>query len=100
MKSITEDLKDKLCSSHFDYGESKSIKWNDIYDTEQELIQDLFNNKVHTDEDNVPDYQICKGYAYIKSLRQYYLKYKELTEKQMKQLKRLAYEIAYHIYVE
>ena len=98
MKIIAEELKNKLRSSHFD--QSSRVKWNDIYDTEQELIQDLFNDKIHTDEDSVPDYQICKGYAYIKSFRQYYLKHNELTEKQMKQLKRLAYEIAYHIYVE
>lgn len=94
MKPITDKLKSKL-----KYGrKSETIHWNDIYDTEDELVTDMF--KVNTDEDNVPHYKICKGYEYIKSFRKYYTSNRTLTEKQMAQLKRLAAEIAYHIYAE
>ena len=66
---------------------------NEIYDTEEELIQDIFNEKIHTD-----GLSRCKGYEYIKAFRAYYSKHNDLTEKQIKHLKRLAGEIAYNIY--
>ena len=98
MKQITEALKSKIYASRAGL---KKCKWNEIYDTEDELIKDLFNNKILTDEDvNVSSYKICKGYEYIKSFRIYYKKNGTLTEKQMTQLKRLASEMAYHIYCE
>lgn len=97
MKPITEDLKFKINSSRAGL---KSCKWNEIYDTEEELINDLFSKKVLTDEDTSLAYKICKGYQFIKSFRNYYKKNGSLTEKQMIQLKRLASEIAYHVYCE
>ena len=56
--------------------------------------------KILTDEDTSLSYKWCKGYEYIKGFRKYYQKNKTLTEKQMLQLKRLAFEIAFRIYVE
>lgn len=98
MKKITKELKYKL---HLSRAGLKRCGWNEIYDTEEELINDLFNEKVYTDEDiHIPSYKRCKGYDYIKGFRRYYNKYGKLTDAQMKQLKRLASEIAYHIYCE
>lgn len=97
MKQITEELKFELQKSHNGIN-TKSFKWNNIFDTEEELIKALFNKKVYTDEDNVPMYKWCKGYEYIKGFRRYYLNNGKLTDNQIKQLKRLACEIAYCIY--
>ena len=97
MKQITEELKFTIHSSRAGI---KKCKWNEIYDTENELIKDLFSEKVLTNEDTNLQYKICKGYEYIKSFRKYYQKKGTLTEKQLTQLKRLASEIAYHVYCE
>ena len=97
MKPITEELKFKINSSRAGV---KKCKWNEIYDTEEELIDDLFSEKVLTDEETSLTYKICKGYEFIKCFRKYYKKHGSLTEKQMTQLKRLASEIAYHVYCE
>lgn len=95
MKQITEDLKFKIHSSRAGL---KKCKWDEIYDTEDEIVKDLFSKKVLTDEDTTLSYKLCKGYDYIKSFRKYYQKNGILTDKQMTQLKRLASEIAYHVY--
>ena len=97
MKPITEELKFKINSSRAGLS---SCKWNEIYDTEEELIKDLFSEKVLTDEDTNLQYKICKGYDFIKGFRKYYQKNGTLTEKQLTQLKRLASEIAYNVYCE
>ena len=97
MKQITEELKFKINLSRAGI---KKCKWNEIYDTEDELIKDLFSEKVLTDEDTNLQYKICKGYDFIKGFRKYYQKNGTLTEKQITQLKRLANEIAYHVYCE
>ena len=96
MKPLKE-FQSKIYSSR---AEMQSCKWDDIYDTEEELIKDLFSEKVLTDEDTHNMYKLCKGYEYIKGFRKYYKKNGTLTEKQMTQLKRLAVEIAYHVYCE
>lgn len=97
MKNITEDLKNKIRKSRS--GISR-MRWNDIYDSEEELIKDLFSSKVLTNEDTPLSYKWCKGYEYIEGFRRYFLRNKALTEKQMFQLKRMAVEIAYRVYVE
>lgn len=63
--------------------------WTVFYDTEEELIADMM--KAITDQ--APYYQIVRGYEYVRSFQKYYEKYGQLTEKQMIQLKRLAYSI-------
>lgn len=97
MKAITEELKFELEKSHSRMN-TKPVKWDSIFDTEAELLQALFHEKVKTPDDKVPMFKWCKGYEYIKGFRKYYKKHGKLTEKQMVQLKRLASEIAYHIY--
>lgn len=99
MKNITEELKHKIWRSHSGGG-TERVKWDSIFDTEQELIEAMFHEKVYTDtyEDGVPYCQLCKGYEYIKSFRKYYTKNGRLTDNQMRQLKRLAVQIAYSIY--
>lgn len=97
MKPITEELGNKINSSRAGL---KKCKWDEIYDSEDELIKDLFSEKVLTDEDTSLIYKMCKGYEFIKSFRKYYKKNGNLTEKQITQLKRLASEIAYHVYIE
>ena len=97
MKQLTEELKFKINSFR---ARIKKCKWDEIYDTEEELIDDLFSEKVLTDEDTSLMYKVCKGYEFIKGFRKYYKKNGSLTEKQMTQLKRLASEIAYHVYCE
>ena len=97
MKEITKELIFELEKSHAGIN-TKSVKWNSIFDNENELIEALFNEKVYTNEDKVSMIKWCKGYEYIKSFRNYYRKNGTLTDAQMKQLKRLASEIAYRIY--
>ena len=94
MKEITEELKTKIRKSHAGIS-SKSLSWNSIYDTEEELINDMFSEKVITEG---MAYNLCSGYEYIKGFRKYFSKNGELTEKQIKQLKRLAAEIAFCVY--
>ena len=96
MKPLTNELKFKIQQSHAGL---RTCKWNEIYDNETELINDLFSDKVLTDEDT-DVYHTCKGYEYVKSFRKYYKKNRMLTDKQMTQLKRLSSEIAYHVYCE
>lgn len=95
MKEISEELKYKLCKSHAGL---EKVSWGMIFDTEQELIDAMFHKNVHTD--GVPYYKLCRGYEYIKSFKRYYKRHNTLTQKQLVQLKRLASEIAYHIYCE
>ena len=90
MKNITDFLIQKLNLSHCGLAR---FSWNELYDTEDELIHDMFNDKIHTE-----GLSTCRGYGYIKSFRAYYNVHNNLTEKQIRQLKRLAGEIAYNIY--
>ena len=78
MKQINKELLFKLEQSHNGMN-TKPFKWNFIFDTEEELLEALFNNKVYTDEDKVPMYKWCKGYEYIKGFRKYYTKNGKLT---------------------
>ena len=68
-----------------------SVKWNEIYDSEEELIKDMMN--CHADENSGEYWKLVKGYVYIASFQKYYTKHGALTEKQMTQLKRLAKEV-------
>lgn len=66
-------------------------KWNDIYNTENELIEDMLKTK--SDVTKVPYYQLVKGYEYIESFKRYYKSHGVLTPKQLTQLKRLAQNV-------
>ena len=67
------------------------MKWNELYNTEDELIKAMFETK--SDINKYPQWKIVKGYVYIESFKKYYNKNGKLTDKQMTQLKRLAPEI-------
>lgn len=76
----------------------KPLKWSDIYEDEKSLIFDMF--RTISDASKSINYsRLVKGYEYINSFKAYYNKYGKLTDKQMKQLKRLAGSVAYNVYV-
>ena len=92
MKEINEELRYKLSMSNRGL---KPCKWNEIYDTKEEIIEDM--NRILIDK-NKPVYMLPKGYEYISSFQRQLDNGKELTDKQLVQLTRLASSIAYHIY--
>lgn len=94
MKRMTESLINKICRSQHSFNPT-SVKWDEIYDSEAELIRDMQSAKLIL---NGTSPRVCKGYAYIEGFRRYYEKNGKLTDKQMTQLKRLASSIAYSIY--
>lgn len=65
--------------------------WTDYYSTEAELVEAL--KAINADEHQYP-YLVPKGYVYIQSFQRQLLGGRDLTDKQMTQLKRMAYEIA------
>lgn len=69
---------------------NKNVKWNDLFDSEQELIKYMFRCRVQ-------GAQVPCGYEYIASFQRYYIKNNTLTKKQMVQLKRLAKPIYAHV---
>lgn len=69
----------------------ESVAWEDVYDSEQEMIDDL--KKVYIPKDRVAPNSTFIGYEYIYSFAYYVQKGWTLSEKQMKQCKRLAKEI-------
>ena len=66
-------------------------KWSDLYQTEQDLINDMLKTKSNPNE--VAYVHLVKGYGYIEGFKRYYEKHGCLTDKQMTQLKRLATEV-------
>ena len=72
----------------------ESTKWTDIYNSEDEIIADL--KIIHIPGKNEQIFSFAPlyaGYEYIHSFAKQVQSGKELTEKQMKQCKRLALEI-------
>lgn len=65
--------------------------WNSYFPTEQDLLNALM--VINASEKQYP-YLIPNGYVYLQSFQKRIKNGKELTEKQMTQLKRLSYEIA------
>ncbi len=72
------------------------MKWNELYNSEEELIQDMLKTK--SDPNKYQSYELVKGYEYIESFKKYYKKNNKLTDKQMIQLKRLAPSIYSNLY--
>lgn len=69
----------------------KKKSWSDYYTTEEELIE--ATKAINANEHQMP-YLVPKGYVYIQSFQTRLRRGQGLTEKQMTQLKRIAYEIA------
>lgn len=70
-----------------------SIKWADIYDSEEELVNDLLHITIRK---TYPD--PTKGYEYLSSFQNRLKAGNSLTNKQMTMLKRLASVVAYERY--
>lgn len=68
----------------------EKCKWSDIYDNEQELIDDLLK----LDFTNIKP----TGYEYLMSFQKRLNEGKSLTDNQIIQLKRLAKNIAFELY--
>ena len=66
-------------------------KWTDIYSTEEELLADL--ERITVPSDRTAPTNTFRGYEYIYSFAFYLQKGWKLSEKQVKQAKRLALEI-------
>ena len=92
MRQLTSDLINRV---HMARAGIKPLKWHEIYDSEQDLINDMLTVNVNVNE--VPYHKLIRGYAYIEGFQKYYTKHGVLTDKQLTQLKRLAIEIAYNI---
>ena len=71
-------------------------KWNELYETEQDLIDDMM--KAKSDVNKYRLTELVVGYEYVESFKRYYKKNGKLTDKQMTQLKRLASSIYKNIH--
>jgi len=91
MKMHGEELRARTRQSHSGL---RKCSWNELYDNETELLNDLMRINLNTYRFKLP-----MGTEYIKSFQQRLRCNQTLTEKQMIQLKRLASEIAYALYV-
>lgn len=69
----------------------KSVAWNEVYASEQELLEDL--KKVYIPKGRHQMGHCFQGYAYIYTFAYYAQQGWQLSAKQMTQAKRLALEI-------
>lgn len=74
------------------------MKWNELYNNEQELIEEMLLTK--SDPQITPLPYLVKGYEYINGFKKYYKEHGALTEKQLTQLKRLASAIYNHLHYD
>lgn len=70
-----------------------SVKWDKIYSSEKEMIEELKQLYIPTDEEWYGISPLYKGYKYIHSFARQVQSGKTLTDKQIVQMKRLALEI-------
>lgn len=70
---------------------AENKKWNEYFPTEQDLLNALM---IINASENQYSYLVPCGYVYLQSFQKRIKSGKPLTDKQMTQLKRLAYEIA------
>lgn len=68
-----------------------SIKWTDVFGSEQEIVEAL--GKIYIPKSRTAPVSTFKGYEYIYSFAYYAQQGRTLSEKQIKQCKRLAVEI-------
>lgn len=73
--------------------ESKKIKWNDIYNSINEILEDLEHIHIPKKMPYLGMSPLYKGYEYINSFAKQVQNGKTLSEKQITQCKRLALEI-------
>lgn len=82
---MIEKLNNKYVSNY-----TERIKWADIYDSEEELVNDLLHITIRKTYPNP-----TQGYEYLSSFQNRLKSGNSLTDKQMTMLKRLAYVVAY-----
>ena len=70
---------------------SNSIKWTDVFSTEQEMLSAL--GKIYIPKNRTAPVYTFKGYEFIYSYAYYVQKGWALSDKQIKQCKRLTVEI-------
>lgn len=70
-----------------------SVKWDTVYKSESEIVEDLKKIRIPEKDESMAVYRLYTGYEYIHSFARWVQNGKLLTEKQMKQCKRLALEI-------
>lgn len=75
------------------YASVFSVKWNDIYKTEEDIVNDLKLIHVPDEKDMRNISYLYKGYDFIHSFAKQVQAGKTLSGKQMTQCKRLALEI-------
>lgn len=69
------------------------VKWDTVYNSESEIVEDLKKIRIPDKGEPMAVYRLYAGYEYIHSFARWVQNGKPLTEKQMKQCKRLALEI-------
>lgn len=69
------------------------VKWTTVYNSEAEIVEDLKKIHIPGKDEPLAVYRLYGGYEYIHSFARWVQNGKILTEKQMKQCKRLALEI-------
>lgn len=70
-----------------------SVKWSTVYYSEAEIVEDLKKIRIPEKGELIAVYRLYAGYEYIHSFARWVQNGKTLTEKQMRQCKRLALEI-------
>lgn len=70
-----------------------NVKWNEVYNNEQEIIDDLKKVYIPKESELILLHNIYMGYDFIHSFAKQIKSGKTLSEKQITQCKRLALEI-------
>lgn len=73
----------------------KSVKWDSLYDSESQLIDDMMKTN---SAPNLPPYKLVRGYDYINSFKRVIDSGNTLSPAQMRQLKRLACDIFINVH--
>lgn len=69
------------------------VKWDTVYKSDAEIVEDLKKIRIPEKGEPMAVYRLYAGYEYIHSFARWVQNGKPLTEKQMRQCKRLALEI-------
>mgnify|MGYP003289337787 CR=1 FL=1 len=83
----------KIDAKYNVFGNEKSVKWNQIYQSEAEILNDLKQIHIPESKELYLVGKLYKGYNYIHSFAKQVQNGKVLSDKQMTQCKRLALEI-------
>lgn len=85
MRTIVQDA-DTL--AHMTWSGTKT-RWSELYESEEALLLDLLDI-----DTKALSFRYFKGQEYVKGFQRYHEEHGELTDRQMRQLKRIAKEVA------